>query len=364
MRFAQVQRFFWICSGTPVHFIEKYSTEHSKYLGIGATIVFTAIFAGLSGGYALYFVFAGNPLAPLWSVAFGLLWGLAIFNLDRYIVSSINKTSKGLRQFYQASPRLVFAVLIALVIARPLELKIFDKEIHERLKERYLSDQKEQIRKVQLSFNEKYALELSQMKQYQQEYDELSSDVNRLREELKQEVFGSKTSTTSGVPGYGTYAKNKELVVDAKQQRLEFLASKLAELQFYMNQQKAAEGINRQMMLTDRLLDRKAALAGFADRNWALGALTSSGGAVSNSSAAAVRFITLLFIAFECAPLIVKLLSDAGPSDVEGNETDKRIIAQLTNTAFLNRNRIIRQYRFMGGRPGRRHVRRYMGQKR
>lgn len=100
MSFSQMQRFFWICSGTPVHFIEKYSTEHSKYLGIGATIVFTALFAGLSGGYALYFVFAGNPYAPLWSVLFGLLWGLAIFNLDRYIVSSISKTSKGLRQFW------------------------------------------------------------------------------------------------------------------------------------------------------------------------------------------------------------------------------------------------------------------------
>jgi len=364
MRFSQMQRFFWMCSGTPVHFIEKYSTEHSKYLGIGATIVFTALFAGLSGGYALYFVFAGNSYAPLWSVLFGLLWGLAIFNLDRYIVSSISKTSKGLRQFWQASPRLVFAVLIAIVIARPLELKIFDKEIHERLKERYLGDQKEQIGKVQASFNEKYAQELSQIKKYQAEYDLLSGDVNRLRQELKEEVFGSKTATTSGVPGYGTYAKNKELVVEAKHQRLVFLAAQLAELQRYMNTQKAAEGINRQMMLTDELLDRKAVHAGFADRNWALGALTRDSGDVSRSSAAAVQFITLLFIALECAPLIVKLLSDAGPSDVEGSETEKRIIAQLTNTAFLNRNRVVRQYRFMGARPGRRHARRYMGQKR
>lgn len=359
-----MQRFFWMCSGTPVHFIEKYATEHSKYLGIGATIVFTALFAGLSGGYALYFVFAGNPFAPVWSVVFGLLWGLAIFNLDRYIVSSISKTSKGLRQFYQASPRLVFAVLIAIVIARPLELKIFDKEIHERLKERYLSDQKEQIKNVQASFGEKYALELAQIKKYQDEYDLLSGDVNRLREELKEEVFGSKTSTTSGVPGYGAYAKNKEMVVSSKQQRLEFLAAQLADLQGYMNRQKAAEGINNQMMLTDELLDRKASHAGFADRNWALGELTKAKGDVSRASAAAVQFITLLFIAFECAPLIVKLLSDAGPSDVEGNETEKRIIAQLTNTAFLNRNRVVRQYRFLGEKPGRRHARRYMGQKR
>jgi hypothetical protein len=294
MSFLRMQRFFWECSGTPVHLIEKYATEHSKYLGIGATIVFTALFAALSGGYALYFVFAGNPFAPLWSVAFGLLWGLAIFNLDRYIVSSIDKMSKGRKQFYQASPRLVFAVLIAIVIARPLELKIFEKEIHERLKDRYLTDQKEQIKKVQASFSEKYALELSRIKKYQDEYDLLSNDVNRLREELKQEVFGSKSSTTSGVPGYGTYAKNKELVVSSKQQRLEFLAAQLAALQEFMIRQKSDEGINSQMMLTDERLDRKAAHAGFADRNWALGELTRASGDVSRASAAAVQFFLVV----------------------------------------------------------------------
>lgn len=54
-----------------------------------------------------------------------------------------------LKQFYQASPRLIFAVLIAVVIARPLELKIFDKEIREQLGTRYLLDQQQRIVKVQ-----------------------------------------------------------------------------------------------------------------------------------------------------------------------------------------------------------------------
>lgn len=337
---SRLQRFFWICSGTPLAMIEKYPTEHSKYSGIGATILFTALFAGMSGGYALYFVFAGSSYAELWSVMFGLLWGMAIFNLDRYIVSSIKKSSKGLKQFYQASPRLVFAVLIAIVIARPLELKIFDKEIHEELRARFLSDQKERIVKVQDSFRQKYSLELAQIKKYQEEYDQLSNGVNRLREELKAEVFGSRTSTTSGVEGYGTYAKNKEQVISVKQVRIEFLASQLASLQDYMNRQKAAEGINNQMMLSDEQLDRKAARAGFADRNWALGELTHSSNDKSQSSANAVYFITLLFIAFECAPLIVKLLSDIGPSDVDIRESESLIIKKLTDPSAIVRNRL------------------------
>jgi Domain of unknown function (DUF4407) len=364
MTFSQVQRFFWFCAGTPVSVIEKYPTEHSKYLGIGATIFFTALFAGLSGGYALYFVFSGNAFAELWALFFGLIWGVAIFNLDRYIVSSIKKSSKLLKQFYQASPRLIFAVLIAVVIARPLELKIFDKEIREQLRTRYLSDQQQRIVKVQVSFKEKYALELGQIATYQKEYDTLSNEVNRLREELKAEVFGSRTSTTSGVQGYGLYARNKELVVSAKQARLEFLAAQLAAQQEYMNRQKATEDINNQMMLTDEMLDKKAVHAGFADRNWALGELTHSQNDISRSSANAVYFITLLFITFECAPLIVKLLSDVGPSDVDIRESESRIFSYLTNTSFLSRNRLTREYRRPGVKIGGRRTRKYLSNKR
>jgi len=349
-----------MCAGTPVSIIEKYPTDHSKYFGIGATIFFTALFAALSGGYAIYFVFAGSAYGEWWSLLFGLIWGLAILNLDRSIVSGINKTSKGLKQFLQASPRLVFAVLIAVVIARPLELKIFDKEIHEQLRARYLSEQKERIVKVQQSFTEKYAIELAQIKTFQEEYDKLSSEVNRLREELKQEVFGSRTSTTSGVQGYGTYAKNKEMVVTAKQTRLEFLASQLAELHGYMSRQKAAEGINNQMMLTDESLDRKAAFAGFADRNWALAELTHSSSDVSRSSANAIIFITMLFIVFECAPLIVKLLADAGPSDVDIRESESRIISEfINNTSSFSTQRNAREYQRPGSKILTRRPRKY-----
>ncbi|WP_238974577.1 DUF4407 domain-containing protein [Pelodictyon luteolum] len=359
-RLSRLQRFFWIASGTPIEIIEKYPTEHSKYTGIGATIFFTALFAALSGGYALFFVFSGNPLGSLWALLFGVVWGLAIFNLDRYIVSSIKKTSKGLRQFYQASPRLVFAVLIAIVIARPLELKIFDKEIRARLEEKYLAAERAQIAGVQDAFMAKYGMEAGQLQRFQGEYDALSRDVDRLREELKLEVFGRSSSTTSGVPGYGTYAKNKEDVVQAKQQRLAFLAVQVIRLEEYLDSRKQAEGLNSQMMLSEGEFARKASTAGFADRNWALGELAHSGDDASRSSANAIAFITMLFIALECAPLIVKLLSDAGPSDVDVSETESRIIAQLTNTAFLSKNRIIRQYRIMGSKTGGRRRSRFL----
>ncbi len=364
MNMQDIRLFFWMCTGTPIGVIEKYPTEHNKFIGIGATIFFTALFAGLSGGYALYYVFAGSPFAVCFAIVFGILWGLAIFNLDRYIVSSINKTAKGIRQFYQASPRLIFAVLIAIVIARPLELKIFEKEIKEVLKSRYLREQQARITRVQDSFSDKYALELEQIEKLQKEYDEVTNEVTLLREELKSEVFGQMTGKTSGVVGFGTYAQQKQEVIQAKQQREDYLASRLTELESFINRQKSQEGINDQLMLIDSRLDARVSTAGFADRNWALGQLTEGGDGVNNSSANAVMFITLLFVAFECAPILVKLLSDAGPSDVDIHESEARIIRWLTATSPISKNRFVRAYRNIGGKPGRRLTRKPMYNKR
>ena len=359
-----IRRFFWMCAGTHLEVIEKYPTEYNKFIGIGATIFFTALFAGLSGGYALYYVFAGSPFAVFFAIIFGILWGLAIFNLDRYIVSSINKTAKGLRQFYQASPRLVFAVLIAIVIARPLELKIFEKEIMDVLKARYLKEQRERITGISEAFTDKYALELSQIEKLRKEYDTVSSELTRLREELKKEVFGDKTQTTSGIVGFGRYAKEKQVVIDSKELREQYLAAQIATLETYINQQKKQEGINTQNMLTESMLERKVSTAGFADRNWALGQLTGGGDGVNNASANAVLFITLLFVAFECAPILVKLLSDAGPSDVDIYESEARIIRWLTATSPISKNRFVRAYRLIAGKPGRRLTRKPLYNKR
>ena len=121
----RIKHFFWLCSGANRPLLEKCPTEGSKYVGIGATIFFTGIFAALAGAYALYTVFGNYYVA----VIFGLVWGLMIFNLDRYIVSSMRKEGNPAKEFYTALPRIVLALLISLVIAKPLEMKIFEKEI-------------------------------------------------------------------------------------------------------------------------------------------------------------------------------------------------------------------------------------------
>src|SRR5476651_2052470 len=154
----KVTRFFWFCSGAHVETLKKYPIEHNKYVGIGATIFFTALFASLSCGYAMYFVFSGSSFAVGFAILFGLLWGTAIFNMDRYIVSSINKQGSTNQQILQASPRILLAIMIGIVISRPLELKIFDKEIRQKLKSSYLKGQHRKIDTLEKTYNEKYAM--------------------------------------------------------------------------------------------------------------------------------------------------------------------------------------------------------------
>lgn len=99
------QQFLMICSGGNIHLLRKTPSEWNKYSGIGGIVLFTTVFATLSAGYAMFTVFD-----DLWiSVGFAVLRGLMIFNLDRYIVSSIKKTGSWWNQVLIAIPRLILA---------------------------------------------------------------------------------------------------------------------------------------------------------------------------------------------------------------------------------------------------------------
>ena len=151
-----LQTFFIACSGADRDIMQECPSEFNKYSGIGATIFLTASLAVFTGGYALNFVFDNVPL----SILFGLLWGIIIFNLDRYIVLSLRKEKiptktdilrapseqerKELKsersrllwnQALMASPRFLIALVIAITISKPLELRLFSTKIlkeHER----------------------------------------------------------------------------------------------------------------------------------------------------------------------------------------------------------------------------------------
>lgn len=118
----------WICAGADRKVLRQCPTDYAKYAGIGGTILFTALMAMLSGGYALYSVFNNGYYA----IFFGIFWGMLIFNLDRFIVNTMysdGKVTISWREFYCGLPRIIMAIFLGIVISTPLELKIFEDAI-------------------------------------------------------------------------------------------------------------------------------------------------------------------------------------------------------------------------------------------
>ena len=181
------QKFLMVCSGGNIHILRKTPSDWNKFSGIGGIVLFTAVFATLSAGYAMFTVFD-----DIWiSVGFAVLWGLMIFNLDRYIVSSIKKTGTWWNQVLMAIPRLILAAFLGVIISKPLELKIFEKEVNKQLntiiqrnKTQLQGEMNGRILQQSGPFETEKKQIQSKIAEYQKSYD--SAAV-----ELEKEILGS-----------------------------------------------------------------------------------------------------------------------------------------------------------------------------
>lgn len=149
---TMLQRMLWWCAGVDTEIIEICPHEWAKYASMGATILFTGVLAALAGGYALYTVFRSGEVdsqgsipidttALCAAIAFGILWGMIIFNLDRYIITSFKKSDadsgfvRFRKDFLHALPRIVLAVIIAITISKPIEIKLFESRLTQQIEE-------------------------------------------------------------------------------------------------------------------------------------------------------------------------------------------------------------------------------------
>lgn len=293
--------FFWFCSGADTELLKKCRTETSRYTGIGATIFFTGVFAFLAAAYALYSVFDNVIAATL----FGIVWGLMIFNLDRLIVSSMRKEGRMGRELAMVAPRIVLAVLISIVIARPLELRIFEKEIEPEL-----------IVMEQEKYREQ---EEGLMLRYTPYQDSLRARINVLKLEVdakaarRDELVRIAQAEADGTGGSrrrnpGPIYRLKKADADQAERELVALRSqhepRIREMEVLLNESLGAMNAERSAL-------ERSPLDGPAARMEALSRIISE----SEAILWAHWFILLLFIAVETAPVIVKLISPRGPYD-------------------------------------------------
>lgn len=143
-----------ICGGAYIPTLEKCPSQAGKYASVGITIIFTGIFAAFSGGYAFYKVFNKEVVDSLGqtentffygAILMGILWGFMIFNLDRFIVMSMRKQNEFWRELATAIPRIILAIIISLVVAKPLEVRLFQDRIEAQISDNEL-EKREQNR--------------------------------------------------------------------------------------------------------------------------------------------------------------------------------------------------------------------------
>ncbi|MEX2592640.1 MAG: DUF4407 domain-containing protein [Anditalea sp.] len=301
----KIKEFLWFCSGVFFPLIKKSPSESNKYVGIGGAVLFTGILAALSAGYALYTVFDSVYTAFL----FALLWGLMIFNLDRFIVSSMRKRQNPWSEWKLAFPRLALAILLAFVISKPLELKIFEKEINRRLDEGKATAIIETKGRLNEGFPELIQLENS-IQALRQEIIDKEAFRNEKQREYDDERFGNITQGTTGLRGLGINAQKKEEQLDeAQRDYAETRERNLEKIGALEEEIKKFRALRQQEFEKQQPgIDQ---FNGLAARMDALGDLTEE----SQTMAMANIFIILLFIAIETAPIFVKLLAGKGPYD-------------------------------------------------
>src|SRR5215831_17820379 len=299
-RASLMKRFFWLCSGADMAILCTWdcSTDHNTYAGIGATVFLTAVLASLSGGYALWTVFQSSPYA----ISLGLLWGILIFNLDRYIVMSLHKRRGGFgalcRQIATASPRLALALLIASVITVPLELKIFEREILDQLESNHQRTLNEDIQRIEQKYSEIADLE-TQNTTLTAAITGKEGQRNDAFQEVQGEAAGNRGT---GIRGTGPVWRQKTQFLAQLDQELHDLRSQ-NNAQIQHNQarigalQKARETENAQKTVI------------LHDANGLLARLEVLHDLLQEHTTTAIAFglLAAMFVVIETAPVVVEL---------------------------------------------------------
>ena len=358
--------FLVLCSGANMDIINKCPRSESiKHAGIGGTIIITSVLALFSGSYALFTVFKNYPAA----IAFGVIWALMIFNLDRLIVSSMRKRGTIWQQFKMAIPRILLALIIAMVISKPLEIKLLEtkiqKELFEQGKEKtsalsqecvdirddydkrigvldakmaqkeqekplilqeYEQDkselelQKKKLEPVIYSRNKKY---YQGIKQIDQQIVELQNDVITEEELLDLKIKKLKSSKKQLNRNIAKnknpiYRLDKEIrAIDTKiDEEFKIYKTDIATLKTDVLQEKAVLQTERDEKIKDCQAQAEKGGTIYNDNSLPdLIVALSTAGDKNRIVSLISLFIMLLFIIVETVPILVKLISPRGPYD-------------------------------------------------
>ena len=316
-----VMRFLWKAAGGDRYILERATySDQIKYMCLGGIVFATGAMAGLAGGYAFYTIFSPKgsaledsihyPTVAL-SFVFGIIWGLMIFNIDRFIVTSTGKGDGTEKitwdEFKSAIPRIIMGAIIAITISKPIEIRMFQTEINIKLKEKQIEQQTAYIEKTKKNFQ----IELDRNSKDLAKYEQEIQDKIARHKFLESQYIEEARIITVGPRALALKAQmdkvDEEIRNDKQNAEYLKLIKEKEDIETRLNNalkesQKTADGL-------DGLLERiKLAheVAGF----WI------------------TLFITLLFLAIELTPIFFKLMLNKTPYDYLAENRDDLIRAE------------------------------------
>lgn len=307
---GKLMRLLWRAAGADAHILEQATySDQIKYFCLGGIVTATGVMAGLAGGYAFYTIFEPRgsaleiidyPIVTLLSIAFGITWGLIIYNIDRFIISSSGKgdgTEAITRQeIINALPRIIMGAIIAITISKPLEIRMFKTEIDVELHQAQLEKQSEYMERIDSIYANRINAETGKIEKWE---DEIEQKTARAQELENQYIAEARIITVGpralAVKVQADKAKGEEIYLKNKYEP--FIKESIQKLkQIEKEKQKAINSGENISSGLDGLLERIKLAHKIA-------------------GSAITTFITLLFMAIELAPIFFKLMMIKSPYD-------------------------------------------------
>ena len=315
-----LMRALWSCAGADPYILERSTyTDHVKYACLGGIVFATGFMAAMAGGYAFYMIFeprseaittavdgASHLPTSIMATIFGIIWGLIIFNIDRFIVAS---TGKGdgteaitWSEIKGAIPRILMGMIIAITISKPVEIRMFQTEINVKLQEKqqeqYQITKQNAVKLFQPAIDD-YKGRIAECKQE----IAVKKEEHRVAELKFQLEFQGKAG--SGGKGFGKYAEAQKVISDRifielkeiqKTKGLEIDELKIG-LADASKKLKEAEDISQKTANSLNGLLERIKIAHEIAGIWI------------------TLFITLLFMAIELTPIFFKMMLIKSPYD-------------------------------------------------
>jgi hypothetical protein len=311
-----LMRLFWKACGADRYILDRSTySDQIKYFCLGGIVIATGVLAGLAGGYAIYTIFEpkGSALDSemdlrtlIFALIFGVIWGLVIFNIDRFIVTSTGKgdgTEKITKQeFVSAIPRIIMGVIIALTISKPIEIRMFKSEIDQQLFQKQENLKQKAKKDAEIFYDDEIERYKLGKERLQNEISQKEQRYYDLEEIARQELDGTGGSGNAN-PG-PIYQAKKANAENAKKNWSR--TEKVNLEQIKLRDEKIDELLDEKKQKIANSIEEAEKLDGLLERIKL--AHKVAGWEIS-------LFITLLFMVIELTPIFFKMMLIKGPYD-------------------------------------------------